>query len=163
MAKQIICQGKIIPNDWIYISQLEGADIPEGKIVLSLNLWNQHAARLASRRPTPGLFLASHENPADFVGDIKAVPLIMVSFPAFTDGRGFSIGNLLRERYAFGGELRAHGNFIRDQLFYLKRCGFDAFEFETAQSLEAALPSLRDFTESYQAANDQPIPLFRRR
>ena len=55
------------------------------------------------------------------------------------------------------------GNFIRDQLTYLVRCGFDAFQMEDEAGLEEALASLRDFTESYQASIDQPQPLFRRR
>ena len=62
------------------------------------------------------------------------------------------------------GELRAVGNFIRDQLCYLRRCGVNAFAFSNPEAdLQAALKSLDDFTEYYQASVDQPLPLFRRR
>jgi len=53
--------------------------------------------------------------------------LIAVDFPKFTDGRGYSIARLLRDRYNFRGELRAIGDVLRDQLFALSECGFDAF------------------------------------
>jgi uncharacterized protein (DUF934 family) len=80
------------------------------------------------------------------------------------DGRSFSTARLLRERYGFTGELRAVGNFIRDQLCYLRRCGVNAFAFTREDmNLEDALKSLGDFSEYYQASVDQPLPLFRRR
>jgi uncharacterized protein (DUF934 family) len=88
--------------------------------------------------------------------------LVVINFPVFTDGRGFSYARELRER-GFKGELRASGNFIRDQLTYLRRCGFNAFSMADDAQLASALDSLSDFSESYQAAPDQPLPLFRRR
>ncbi len=94
--------------------------------------------------------------------NLEQIELIVINFPAFTDGRGFSYARHLRER-GYRGELRAGGHFIRDQLTYLRRCGFDAFQMADEPDLEAVLESLSDFTEFYQAADDQPLPLFRRR
>jgi uncharacterized protein (DUF934 family) len=64
---------------------------------------------------------------------------------------------------AYDGELRACGHFIRDQLCYLQRCGFNSFEFATEENLDEALGSLKDFSEYYQASANQSLPLFRRR
>jgi uncharacterized protein (DUF934 family) len=86
-----------------------------------------------------------------------------VHFPTFTDGRGYSTARLLRERYGYRGELRAVGDVLRDQLFYLSRVGFDAFALRQDQDAEGALASLADFSESYQASVERPQPLFRRR
>jgi uncharacterized protein (DUF934 family) len=86
-----------------------------------------------------------------------------VSFPKFTDGRGFSTARLLRERYRYRGELRAVGDVLRDQLLFLARCGFDAFALRADQDPDAALAAFEDFTEAYQGGTDQPLPLFRRR
>ncbi|MDR2787049.1 MAG: DUF934 domain-containing protein, partial [Candidatus Accumulibacter sp.] len=61
------------------------------------------------------------------------------------------------------GELRAIGDVLRDQLFFLRRCGFDAFAVRADKDIEAALAGFGDFPESYQAAVDPPLPLFRRR
>lgn len=91
-----------------------------------------------------------------------AAPVIAVNFPAFTDGRGFSLARSLRQTYGYQGKLVAVGHFMQDQLFYLKRCGFDAFAVSEDANLESMQRSLKDFSESYQAACDQPQPLFRR-
>ena len=86
-----------------------------------------------------------------------------MQFTSFTDGRGYSIGRLLRQRYGWRGELRAIGDVQRDQLFYLARCGFDAFALRDGEDVEVALAAFDDFSEAYQASVDQPLPLFRRR
>ena len=51
---------------------------------------------------------------------------------------------------------------MRDQLSYLKRCGFNAFALE-GFDLQQALDSLEDFSAGYQASSDQPEPLFNKR
>ncbi|MCV6625046.1 MAG: DUF934 domain-containing protein, partial [Cellvibrionaceae bacterium] len=94
--------------------------------------------------------------------DIDQLALIAIEFPVFMDGRGFSNAAILRQQFNYRGELRAVGGFIRDQLCYLSRCGFNAFDLG-GEDLEAALHSLQDLNEFYQASSDQPKPLFRRR
>ncbi|MBA6412201.1 DUF934 domain-containing protein [Parahaliea sp. F7430] len=93
---------------------------------------------------------------------LQEIELIAVNFPVFTDGRGFSYARELREN-GYQGELRAVGAFIRDQLHYLSRVGFDAFQLEDESQLEAAIKSLEDFSVHYQASISHPLPLFRRR
>jgi uncharacterized protein (DUF934 family) len=89
--------------------------------------------------------------------------MIAVNFPQFADGRGYSIARLLRERYQWRGELRAIGDVLRDQLFYLSSCGFDAFELRAGQDPRAALAAFNDFSDAYQSSVERPQPLFRRR
>jgi uncharacterized protein (DUF934 family) len=86
-----------------------------------------------------------------------------VRFASFTDGRGYSLARMLRERYGYRGELRAIGDVLRDQIYYLSRCGFDAFALRADQKPEQALAALDDFSEAYQTSVDRPHPLFRRR
>jgi uncharacterized protein (DUF934 family) len=69
----------------------------------------------------------------------------------------------LRRKHAFAGELRAIGDVLRDQLYYLHQCGFNAFAVRADRSLENALEALGDFDDGYQASVAQPSPLFRRR
>jgi uncharacterized protein (DUF934 family) len=88
---------------------------------------------------------------------------VEVSFPSATDGRGYSIARLLRERHGYGGELRAVGDVKRDQLFNLARCGFDAFLLLKDEDADGALGAFDDFSEAYQASVERPLPLFRRR
>jgi uncharacterized protein (DUF934 family) len=106
--------------------------------------------------------LEPDQPPAPLLDNLGQLELVVIHFPVFTDGRGFSYGRELRER-GYTGELRASGHFMRDQLTYLVRCGFDAFQMAEDADLEGALASLSDFTEHYQAAIDRPQPLFRRR
>lgn len=95
--------------------------------------------------------------------DFQNTPLITIEFEVFNDGRAFSIARSLRERFDYTGELRAAGKFIPDQLHYLRRCGFDAFEFEDDVEDSTIRECLNAFSEHYQAAVDDPQPLFRKR
>lgn len=109
------------------------------------------------------LRLEPGDDPAKVADRLGAVARVEVNFPKFTDGRGYSIARLLRERYGYQGELRAVGDVQRDQLFHLSRCGFDAFLLREGQDAEEALFAFRDFSEAYQASVERPEPLFRRR
>lgn len=103
------------------------------------------------------------DQPPSIIADrLDELSLVAINFPAFTDGRGFSTARELRE-LGFSGEIRAMGFFIRDQLFYMQRCGFNAFQFAQDTDLESCLASLSDFSDAYQASIDQPEPLFLRR
>lgn len=113
-------------------------------------------------KATRAVVLEPGETLAPLLAHIDDLSLVLVNFPTFMDGRGFSYGRELRER-GYTGELRAVGNFIRDQLTYLSRCGFNAFQMSDETQLADALASLADFTDAYQASIDRPEPLFRRR
>lgn len=109
------------------------------------------------------LRLEPHEDPAAVAGRLASAGRVEVNFPKFTDGRGYSIARLLRERHGYRGELRAVGDVHRDQLFYLQRVGFDAFLLREGEDAAEALAALGDFSEVYQASVERPQPLFRRR
>jgi uncharacterized protein (DUF934 family) len=103
------------------------------------------------------------DDPAAFAGQLGGAARVEVNFPKFGDGRGYSIGRLLRERHGYRGELRAVGHITRDLLFYLESCGFDAFELRPGEDPQEALAGFEDFSEAYQASVARPVPLFRRR
>ena len=67
--------------------------------------------------------------------DLSGVELIAVSFPKFTDGRGYSMGWLLRRRLGYTGEMRAVGDVLFDQMQLMVRCGFSSFEIVDAATL----------------------------
>jgi uncharacterized protein (DUF934 family) len=134
-----------------------------GDIIVPLKLWQAQRAALLARAGRLGVWLDSAEDPAAIADDLAHFALIAVNFPKFTDGRGYSTARLLRERYGWTGELRAVGDVLRDQLFYMARVGFDAYALRDDQNVDEALKAFRDFSEVYQTAADQPQPLFRRR
>jgi uncharacterized protein (DUF934 family) len=108
------------------------------------------------------LRLEPTDDPASVADRLAGAARVEINFPKFGDGRGFSIGRLLRERYGYRGEMRAVGQLTRDHLYYLERCGFDAFELRDGEDAAEALAAFDDFSESYQAAA-HPVALFRRR
>lgn len=88
--------------------------------------------------------------------------LIVVEFPKIGEGRGYSQARLLRQRYGYPGELRARGALKRDQLFFLARCGFDSFDLDPAEDLQAALGSFGVFSVAYQDGSDAVVQVRRR-
>jgi uncharacterized protein (DUF934 family) len=69
---------------------------------------------------------------------------------------------LLRQRFNFEGEIRAVGKIQRDQIFYMARCGFDAFEFPDGADLNVALKAFDDFSVAYQPSADRGVELRKR-
>jgi uncharacterized protein (DUF934 family) len=126
-------------------------------------MWRDARERLIGRDGGVGVWLAGDDDPAHVSDDLGHLSVIAVHFASFTDGRGYSIGRLLRERYGWRGELRAIGDVQRDQIYYLSRCGFDAFDLRSGEDIDVALKAFGDFSEAYQTSVDRPLPLFRRR
>ena len=96
------------------------------------------------------LRLEPTDDPAAFADRLAAAARVEVHFPKFGDGRGFSIGRLLRESYGYKGELRAVGHLTRDHLLYLERSGFDAYELREGEDANDALSGFGVFSTSYQ-------------
>lgn len=165
--QKLIKDGVIVENTWAFLAKAEGdaaaVEVPAGQVLIPISVWLAQKETLGSRTDI-GVWLDSDEG-AELIGeDANRFAVIGVNFPIFMDGRAFSTARLLRERYGFKGELRAVGNFMRDQLCYLRRCGVNAFAFANPEAnLEEAVKSLSDLQEYYQASVDQPLPLFRRR
>ncbi len=159
---KVIIDGAIVDNLW---RRLEGESLenalPEGKIIVPLAYWQANRDTLIARDEV-AVWLAPGEEPRDLEDDLQQLPLIAIHFPAFKDGRGYSYARELRTRYGFKGEIRATGDVLRDQLFYLQRCGFNAFEIRSDRSIEDALAGLKDFTVSYQGDVMDPRPIYRR-
>jgi uncharacterized protein (DUF934 family) len=160
----IIKDGEIVNNQWQIVDE-NHSDLSQDYIILPYSLWAVNQSTLSQRvsEGKVGLLLEGDHNLQEQNEGLASFALISIRFPGFMDGRGFSVGRLLRERYAFTGELRAVGGVIRDQLCYLQRCGFSAFDLNDDIDTKAALASLGDLSESYQTSADLPTPLFRRR
>ena len=136
---------------------------PEGDIIVPLALWQKRRKELLARPGRLGVWLDSNEDPAAIAEDLRVFGVVAVKIPKVTDGRGYSIAYLLRERYGWKGELRAFGDIWRDQLFFLASCGFTAFALREGEDPREAVAAFGDFSETYQGSVRQPLPLFRRR
>jgi uncharacterized protein (DUF934 family) len=156
----------VIDDNWTVLRLAEGetADtvtVPAGQVIVPLAVWQAQRSVL-QQRPQLGVWLASDERPEALKDDLSAFQVIAVDFPKFADGRGYSIAYNLRARLAYTGELRAIGDVLRDQLFYMQRVGFNAFAVRADKNIHDALKGLTDFSEKYQTSWDEKNPLFRR-
>lgn len=162
----IIKNKAIVDDDWVVLrlvedEQPENTVVADGKIIVPLTVWLAQRDKLKSRADL-GVWIASDERPELLKEDIGKFSVIAVDFPRFADGRGYSIAYNLRARLGYTGELRAIGDVLRDQLFYMQRVGFDAFAPRADRNIQDALKGLSDFSEVYQISIDQKLPLFRR-
>ncbi|HSH53477.1 MAG TPA: DUF934 domain-containing protein [Methylotenera sp.] len=159
---------KLTGENTTTVEQIANTVIPAtGKVLLPLSVYLARKGELTSRVKDNeiGIWLATHEvleNLAATEPNLNVFPLIAVYVERFADGRIFSLGNLLRTRYNFNNTLRAFGDVLRDQLFFLKRSGFDSYLIRADRSAEEALQSLKDFTHPYQGAVDNNQPVWRR-
>lgn len=151
---KLIKDAQIIEDSWLPVNS-EAESVNAGHIA-SLSQWLALSAKAQS-----AVQLEPGDVTTSLLENLEDLAVVAINFPALTDGRGFTYARELREA-GFTGELRAVGEFVRDQMYYLQRCGFNAFQLSDETGLEAALSSLDDFDEHYQAAADQPRPLFRR-
>jgi len=119
--------------------------------------------QIVAQLSPPDLALEPTDDPALVAGELGLARVVSVNFPKFSDGRGYSIGRLLRERYGYKGELRAVGEVARDHLHAMEQCGFNAFALRDGEDPQEALAAFGDFSDSYQATAARPEPLFRRR
>jgi uncharacterized protein (DUF934 family) len=180
--REIIKNKQVISDDWITLhlppvtsassdsaestseTSAETAEtivVPSGRVLIPLTVWQAQRAQLVDRAEL-GIWLASDERPEALKDDLNLFKVIAVNFPKFTDGRGYSIAFNLRTRLGYQGELRAIGDVLRDQLFYMHRVGFNAFATREDRNIHDALKGLTDFSESYQTSWDQKTPLFKR-
>jgi uncharacterized protein (DUF934 family) len=162
--RRLIRNGALVADRWTLLRDAASlADVPaHGAVIVPLPLWAAERDALLVRGDV-GVLLAPADDPSSLAGDAGTLPLIAIDFPAFTDGRGYSTARLLRERHGYAGELRAVGDVLRDQLYLMAECGFDAFVVRADRDPADALAGLRDFGGVYAATSRAPQPWFRRR
>lgn len=158
----LIKNDQIIDSDeWIFLDK-EATDYPaSGALLLPLSLWVDQRSELIKRGDC-AVWLDSEQEPQPLVADLDQLPMIAINFPVFSDGRAYSYARRLRQ-LGYQGEVRAIGDVLPDQLHFMSRCGFDAFELRGDKSVEAALLQKSSISVAYQAAQDESKPLFARR
>jgi len=161
---RLIKDGAIVEDVWTLLREAPRlddvpADVPA---IVPFAMWREHKETLAARGSV-GVWLGPADDPEALRDDLAALAIIAVDFPQFTDGRGYSSARLLREKLGYTGELRAIGDVLRDQLYYLRACGFNAFALRADRDLDVALTAFADFSDNYQSTVEHPLPLFRRR
>lgn len=167
---KVIRDRAIVDDDWVRIGDADA--IPAaGRVLVSWARWQADKASLKARGAI-GVELPPATDATELAGDLAALGLVALAFGFIQpkpeggrtfDGRGYSQARALRERLGFRGEIRACGDVFRDAMFYMHRCGVNAFELKAGADLQDALNAFGDFSFGYQAAADAQAPVFRRR
>jgi len=166
---QLIKDKAVAVDTWKTLELAEGETpetvvLPAGDIIFPLPVWQARKTEIISTCKRIGLLIQPDERVEDVAGDLEYFIVIAVNFPKFVDGRGYSTASLLRQRYAYQGELRAVGDVLHDQLFFMQRVGFDSYALKDGKNaVHAVNKGFSSFGDAYQASTSQPQPLFRRR
>lgn len=137
--------------------------VPPGDVIISLNRFQAEGEQLLSDGRLVGVRLKSHEAVEALAYDLPRLAVVALEFPKFLDGRHYSSARLLRERYAFTGEVRAVGDVLREQAGAMVRCGFDAFEPADGSTPEIWRAAATRYRNVYQRAADGAVPAWARR
>lgn len=142
--------GRFVEDDWRVVEDEE--PLPEtDKAIVSLARWRAEHETLAARNAPLGLLIPPGSDWGDIVEDLPRFPVIAVTIPKYADGRASSIARLLRDRDGYAGEIRVIGDYILDQMPYMRRVGIDAFEVDDPvlqQALERGeWPEVTDYLQ----------------
>jgi uncharacterized protein (DUF934 family) len=157
MPRRLLRDGRIVADNWRTLPEAGLAD----DLMLTLDEWRSDRARWLVRPGRLGVILAPSDEVEELAPDLQRLALAGAEFPGPSEGRGYTQGRLLRERWRFSGELRARG-VRRDQLFLLARCGFNSFELPDGD-IESASKALATFSAAYQLASDAGLAVSLRR
>jgi uncharacterized protein (DUF934 family) len=168
MPRQLLRDGRIVADDWSYLTEAGNAEAgnagtrgsvdSSNAIILTFDQWRSDEPRWRAASQRLGVILSPADRVEQVAPELSRFDLMGAEFPGPSEGRGYTQGRLLRERYGFRGELRATGYVRRDQVFFLARCGFNSFELPDSD-LDAAADAFSTFTASYQPANDVGLAL----
>jgi uncharacterized protein (DUF934 family) len=158
----LIKNERFVTDSWRHLADDEGVpDAP--RLNVSFARWVEQRETLSALPAALGVRLPNDVSPAKLAPDLPRLALIVLNFPKFTDGRAYSQARLLRARLAFTGELRAEGEVLRDQLLFMRRCGFETFVVGERALAEDWLAAFREIDVFYQPAEDSELPVWRRR
>lgn len=164
---KLIKNGEISNDPWTLLSIADNADVlaalPGKAIMVPLQFWQDFRDEIALYDGRVTIWLDSHEEFDAIADELGEFPVIGLNFPVFSDGRAYSKARELRQKYRYQGDIRAIGDVLRDQLYFMLHCGFSSFALRHDQDAEESLVAFNDFTTNYQATEVDPLPLFRRR
>lgn len=149
----LIKDGRFVEDTFETVT--DEAPMPANGSIVSLARFEKDKETLLTRNAPLGVRLHSHESPEALGQDVHRLSVVALEFPKFRDGRGFSWARLLRTRLGYVGEIRAVGNYLYDQIAFMRRVGIDAFEVPDGYALEDYRRALGEITNVYQPSADR--------
>ena len=149
----LIRNDQIVDDDFRLLADDE--PLPgSGAVIVSLERWQKDRDALLARQASLGVRLRSDQSPETIAADLARIALVALEFPKFRDGRAYSHARILREHHAFQGEVRAVGDVLMEQLHFMLRSGFDAFELAADDPLTQYETAKSEFSVWYQPTGD---------
>ena len=145
--------GSLYEDSWRHLGDDEAVP-DDDAVTVSFARWNKAEEALRARNRKLGLRLPNDAAPEEIAPDLDRFALVVLHFPKFTDGRAYSQARLLRSRYGYHGELRASGDVLRDQLLFMRRCGFNTFAVGERAIKEDWAKAFGEFGVFYQKSGD---------
>jgi uncharacterized protein (DUF934 family) len=158
----LIKNGRVVEDRFVRI--LDDAPIPDGvPAIVPAARFLADAEDILRRDAPTGVEWPNNRKVAELEPYLDRLAVIVLAFPNFKDGRGYSQARQLRERYGFAGELRAAGQILRDQFLFLVRAGFDALEVKKSADADVFAAALARYSVFYQPAGDARVAAPQRR
>lgn len=158
----LLKDGQIIADPWQRVA--DQAPLPsEGGAIVNAKRWLAERDRLLGVNTPIGIELDPDTDVRKLADDLSHFGVVVVRFPAFSDGRGFSQARLLRERYGYRGELRAAGHVLREEFLHLHRCGVNAVELRDGDDAASWQRALAEVDVFYQPTGNGAPSVLRRR
>ena len=165
--QNLIKHGAIVHDDWTLVKEATDPGIlhitQDRNLIVPIKFWNMYKPEIENYLGNITIWLDSDEVLDEIKEELNTFPLIALNFPVFSDGRPYTTARELRQSRKFVGEIRAVGDVLRDQIFYMHQCGFDSFLLRHDQDPESCIRALDDFKANYQSTAIEEKPLFRRR
>jgi len=149
----LLKDGNLTDDTFTDVSQMDTLPA-SGAILVSLTQWQEHCEELKQRSEPVGIVLRSDEKPEAIQDDLASLALIALDFPAFGDGRAYSSARVLRDQLGYAGELRAIGDVLLEQLHFMQRVGFNAFEINSNDAESDWQTAAADISVWYQDTGD---------
>ena len=147
--------GRFVPDIWRTLGD-DDAVPDSGHIIVPLSRLLAEADLFAAFAGQLGVRLEPGQRVEQLQARLDRLALVVLSFPAFTDGRAFSTARILRERYRFAGEIRAVGDVLVDRYQFMRQCGFDSFEVTQERTLASWAKAAVEMTLTYQTDYAEP-------
>jgi len=158
----LVKDGKIIDDPFVRFA--DDTPIPLGSTVLvSDERFMKDAEGLLARARHLGVVWPNNRDMDELVPYLSRLAAVALVFPTFRDGRAYSQARLLRERYAYRGEMRATGQVLRDQFVFLLRAGFDSFDVKKQNDAESFAQTVKRYSVFYQPTGDGRVTALHRR
>ncbi len=147
---------EVVEDAWVRLADDEVVD-DHKNVIVSLGCLKQQQDDLTGMPFNLGVEIEPDVDVEDIVVFLDHLQLIVLQFKIFSDGRAFSQARLLRDRYTFCGDIRAVGDVICDQLWFMKRSGFNQFELAKGEDLDLAFQTFDQISITYQVELNQSV------